>query len=54
MSKQARMAGACQRAVAGAALVIAVGLIAGGCSSSSSQLEHPGWPGVAVPARPDG
>ena len=36
MSKQARMTGARWPAVAGAALVIATGLIAGGCSSNTS------------------
>ncbi len=54
MSKQAGTAGARQPAVAGAALVIAAGLIAGGCSSSSSSpdtLAGPVWlcrPGQAA------
>ena len=41
MSKQASTAGARWPAVAGAALVIAAGLIAGGCSSSSSSSSTP-------------
>ena len=54
MSKQARMAGARQRAVAGAALVIAAGLIAGGCSSSSSSSSTLAGPVWLCQARPDG
>ena len=54
MSQQARMVGARRLAVAGAVLVIAAGLITGGCSSSSSgpgTLAGLGWvcrPGQAA------
>jgi len=44
MSKQAGPAGARRPAVAGAALVIAAGLIAGGCSSGSSSSSTPAGP----------
>jgi hypothetical protein len=45
VSLQARMSGARRPSVAGAALVIVVGLVAGGCSSSSSSstLAGPAW-----------
>ena len=44
MSKQARTAGARRPAVAGAALVIAAALIAGGCSGSRSSSSTPAGP----------
>src|SRR6516165_1739096 len=51
MSNEARTIGTRRPAVAGAALVVAAGLIAGGCSgpsSSSSSLACPSKPGTAV------
>jgi hypothetical protein len=44
MSKQASTVGARRPAMAGVALVIAAGLIAGGCSSSSSSSSTPAGP----------
>jgi len=50
MSKQASTIGTRRLAMAGAALVVAAGLVAGGCSgsSSSSALACPSKPGTAV------
>ena len=58
MSRRAGPGGARRSAVAGAALVIAAGLIAGGCwaaaAERSEQTSTPGGPRLAVPARPGG